>query len=246
MATQRQIESAHINGAKSRGPKTLEGKQRSSRNARKHGITSKTLTTDPQSAAEFHALTAEYVADLRPASPAELSLVEQMADATIRRQLAWAAETEAWNRALAAHDGCMATSFQSLAESNELARILRYETRFERQYHRALDQLLAGRAPGWQNEPEPPTPNPPPYDDFAKRTEPLPFRPRPRCSHPSFSCKTNRNSSGPASRLQNEPEPPTPNPPPKQRTQNEPETPRWNRRPRPPNDERTTTNDERN
>src|SRR5690349_18017406 len=121
MATQRQIESAQINGAKSRGPKTPEGKQRSARNSRKHGLTSKTLPT-----AEFHALLAEYVADLRPSSPAELSLVEQMADATIRQQQAWGAETEAWNRALAAHDGCTATAFQALAESNELARILRH------------------------------------------------------------------------------------------------------------------------
>jgi len=221
MATQRQIESAHINGAKSRGPKTLEGKRRSSRNSRKHGLTSKTLTTDPESAADFHALVAEYAADLCPASPAELSFVQQMADAEIRRQRAWATETEAWNRALAAHNGCTATAFQSLAESNELARILRYETRFERQYHRALDQLLAAPTTRLQNEPEPPTPDPPSHDDLAKRTGPLPVRARPRCSHPSFPCKTNRNSPGPASgmparalRLQNEPEPPTPNPPP--------------------------------
>jgi len=205
MATQRQIESAHINGAKSRGPKTPEGKQRSSRNSHKHGLTSKTLNTDPESAAELHALVAAYVADLRPASPSELSLVAQMVDATIRRQHAWAAETAVWNRALTAHDGCMATAFQSLAESNELARILRYETRFERQYHRALDQLLAARAARLQNEPEPP-----PHDDFAKRTEPLPVRPRPRCSHPSFSCKTNRNSPGPASVVQKKPHSPTP------------------------------------
>jgi len=118
MATQRQIESARINGAKSRGPKTLDGKRRSSTNSRKHGLTSKTLTSDPESAAAFHAAIAEYVADLCPASPAELSLVQQMADAQIRRQHAWAAEAEAWNRALAAHNGCVSTAFQTLAESS--------------------------------------------------------------------------------------------------------------------------------
>src|SRR2546421_6905499 len=100
MATQWQIDSAHINGVKSRGPKTPEGRRRSSRNARKHGLRSKTLTSDPESAAALRAQVAADVADLCPASPAELSFVEQMAEAKIRQEYAWAAETKAWNRAL--------------------------------------------------------------------------------------------------------------------------------------------------
>jgi len=78
MAPPRQIESARINGAKSRGPKTTEEKRRSSMNARKHGLTSTTLANDPESQSDLHVLVAEYVADLRPASPAELSLAQQM------------------------------------------------------------------------------------------------------------------------------------------------------------------------
>ena len=53
-----------------------------------------------------------------------------MAAAKIRQYQAWAAETEAWNRALAANDGCIASTFKSLAESNALACILRYQTSF--------------------------------------------------------------------------------------------------------------------
>jgi len=45
---------------------------------RKHGLTSKAVTTDPESAAEVHAVLAVCAADLGPVSPAELLLVEQM------------------------------------------------------------------------------------------------------------------------------------------------------------------------
>ena len=48
-------------------------------------------------------LVTEYVTDLRPTAPAELSFVHQMADAKVRQQHAWTAETAVWNRALAAH-----------------------------------------------------------------------------------------------------------------------------------------------
>ena len=200
MATQRQIESARINGVKSRGPKTPEGKHRSSMNARKHGLTAKTIATDPESAAALSAIVAGYMADLRPASPEEISLVYQLADSTIRQRQSWAAETAAWNRALAAHDGCLARAAEMLAKSSELACILRYETRFRRQYDRALKQFLAARDLRLRNEPDPSAPaetilpnepdpsasNPPLHGTFAKGTGCIANNPRHRCSHRSF------------------------------------------------------------
>jgi len=214
MATQRQIESARINGVKSRGPKTPEGKRRSSTNSRKHGLTSKTIPSDPESDAAFHAVVARYVADLRPASTRELLLIDQMAAAKIRQRQAWAAETEAWNRALAAHDGCLAKAAEALAESGEWACIIRYETRFTRQYHCALELLLAARDLGLRNESDPSAhrdkifpnepdrsachdtilrnepdsaaSNPPSHSDFAKRTGSIAIHTCRRCSHPCF------------------------------------------------------------
>jgi hypothetical protein len=189
VATHRQIESAHINGATSRGPKALEGKRCSSANARKHGLTSKSIA-DPVSLDALNAAVALYAAEFRPASPAELLLIDQMAAAKIRQNQAKAAETEAWNRALAAH----ARVFRSLADSNEFACILRYQTRFRRQYYRAFPISHVSRLP---HEPE-------------LRNTILPNEPDRSQSVIRF-CRTNRKCRPPirppAPLLRNEPDP---------------------------------------
>ena len=68
---------------------------------------------------------ARYMAGLCPASPTELLLVRQRAICKVRQQQAQAAETEAWNRTLAAHDGCLAKAVKTMAESGEWACIMR-------------------------------------------------------------------------------------------------------------------------
>jgi hypothetical protein len=55
MATDRQVASNRRNGALSRGPKTLAGKARSSRNAVKHGL-SIAITSDRASSREIEVL----------------------------------------------------------------------------------------------------------------------------------------------------------------------------------------------
>jgi hypothetical protein len=48
MRTQRQIEASRINGAKSRGPVTDAGKQKSSRNSRRHCLYARNIEDDIQ------------------------------------------------------------------------------------------------------------------------------------------------------------------------------------------------------
>jgi hypothetical protein len=80
MSRRSRSEQARINGAKSRGPKTPEGKAVSSMNAVKHGR----FIKDPvrlffESTADFELLLQDLVAHFRPATYAERRVVEQLA-----------------------------------------------------------------------------------------------------------------------------------------------------------------------
>jgi len=66
---------------KSTGPRTPEGKARSSQNARTHGCTSRKLLLPEESAEEYAALRGDWLADFAPAAPTALELVEQTAQA---------------------------------------------------------------------------------------------------------------------------------------------------------------------
>jgi hypothetical protein len=79
MATDRQVASNRRNGALSRGPKTLAGKARSSRNAVKHGL-SIAITSDRASSREIEVLArklagaGDSLGQARLAAEAELEL----------------------------------------------------------------------------------------------------------------------------------------------------------------------------
>jgi hypothetical protein len=62
-----QIEASRHNGARSRGPRTQDGKARASANARRHGLCTRTVVLDdPAEQAEFDVLLAGLRAAYRP------------------------------------------------------------------------------------------------------------------------------------------------------------------------------------
>ena len=104
---------SRVNGRESPGPRTAEGKQRSSRNALKHGCYSQflfesmeALGEDPQ---DFVQLRDGLLQSHQPASPAEALLVEDLALRTwpccagarsatsAARRACWAAPGSRWN-----------------------------------------------------------------------------------------------------------------------------------------------------
>lgn len=72
---------ARINGAKSKGPVTPEGLAKSSKNAIRHGLTANEHTLlETEFADEYEEVYNAFIADLRPATKAELRLVEKIAN----------------------------------------------------------------------------------------------------------------------------------------------------------------------
>src|ERR1051326_8416821 len=152
-------ESARINGAKSRGPVTPEGKQRSSRNAVRHGLLAKSVCLTNEDPEKFQELLQDYLDLLQPINNVELRLVEQIASAAFRLERFAGTETALFDLEMdkqAAeiankyqkidHAARFALAFKSLADnSKSLSLYLRYEAAITRQYDRAMKQLLTLR-----------------------------------------------------------------------------------------------------
>src|SRR5258708_19990090 len=79
MPSQLRSDTARANGAKSRGPKSAETKEKSSRNSLRHGFTSRhTILLECENEDEFQDLEQEFAATYQPATPAEQHLVDEM------------------------------------------------------------------------------------------------------------------------------------------------------------------------
>jgi hypothetical protein len=152
--SERKIQSARLNGAKSKGPKTPEGKRRSSYNAVRHGLLSKCTVLATEDPANFEALLQQFVARFEPLDDVEFGMVEEMASATWRMRRGWAVETELMNEAILRQksdasdkdeDRALAAAFKQLAAEPVLGLLHRYETRLSRLYQRALRNLLSLR-----------------------------------------------------------------------------------------------------
>jgi len=160
MSSIRRILSNRANGARSRGPVTVEGKRRSSLNAVSHGLLSDCVLLPGESRESFQQLIAAYFERFGPVDAVELGMIEEMAAASWRLRRAWAIENklladEMDSQPLEGDLDRIAASFRTLASSPELALLHRYETRLHVMYQRAFQNMLLLRTPGIRNEPSP-------------------------------------------------------------------------------------------
>jgi hypothetical protein len=154
--TAKQIAAARANDAKSRGPITEEGKQPSSANATKHGLSAKALCLSVENQEVLEDLRARYIEELKPQGLLESDLVDEIVAARWRMRRAWILETatmdlETDRQAASIQKTFVridlptraAAAFEKLSDEGDTLHMLdRYEARQSRSYHRALRTLL--------------------------------------------------------------------------------------------------------
>jgi hypothetical protein len=124
------------NARLSTGPRTDDGKARSSQNARKHGLTAAQLVIAAEDRNEFEDLLAQFQIDIQPQGALQQMLFDQLVAA-------------AWNlrriRRMEAELTASAQSYLDILDNPELTakldRLARHQTRFERSFHRSLREL---------------------------------------------------------------------------------------------------------
>ena len=157
MASERRILANRANAAKSTGPTSPAGKQKSSRNSRRHGMLARTIVLDGESLTRFTALLATLKEELQPQTGIESALVESMAVARWRQMRLWGMEKAGIAYEIQKQESSsdsqdtmerdaptrVALAFRALSDhSRSLELMNRYETRYDRQYGRALERLI--------------------------------------------------------------------------------------------------------
>src|SRR6516225_8427201 len=92
MTTEKQIAANRENAKKSTGPRTLDGRRKTRRNAFRHGLTAETLVEPVEDRAAYEALRAKINEDYRPATNLERQLVGRLVSLLWRLRRATAIE----------------------------------------------------------------------------------------------------------------------------------------------------------
>ncbi len=202
MSSIRRLVSSRMNAAHSTGPRTPAGKQRSSRNALRHGCRSRKPLPDAENAVEnavenqspanFTRILHDYLASFGPTTPEEHALIAEMAAARSRQSRVQLRQTQMWNQAAETHH-TPAAVWTALCETPGFVSLDRYEIACHRIYYRALDRFRALRrahkhkyAPTKPLYPSlmlPPRPKAPPF------LMPAPFPPATPVKPPSANCR---------------------------------------------------------
>lgn len=151
-------EASRLNGAKSRGPVTEEGKQRSSLNALRHGLTAakdKAFVCQNEDQAAWDSIYEDFVARFAPIGPVEHDLIAELTQARWRLRRSSTIETGVLDHEMDRQSASLETryeqvdecsrislAFEHIARNNRTIDVLsRYEARARRGFERTLTQL---------------------------------------------------------------------------------------------------------
>ena len=132
---QAQADANRRNAQLSTGPRTEEGKARSSQNSRTHGLTAKDLVIQPQDLEEFESLQGALKTELVPVGELESEHFDHVLQATWNLRRCRRLETS-----LAAGG---VDPLVNESQAKVVDRIQRYQRQTERSYHRSLAELKA-------------------------------------------------------------------------------------------------------
>jgi len=156
MPSVRKLQSARLNGAKSKGPKTPNGKAIASLNALRHGLAAKTVVLCNESHDRFNTVHDAYIDEFDPQTNAESDAIEEMVIAKWRHRRYWGVEAatldlqmdkqaEEIAKTFSKTDEMtrLSIAFQTLADNSNALRLLdRYLAGIRRDYDRAFQRLL--------------------------------------------------------------------------------------------------------
>jgi hypothetical protein len=149
------IDRAAINRANSQhstGPRTESGKQRSSLNALRHGLTACSAVLPSEDPAAYEAHRRQFLDEYQPATATETQLVHELADTSWRLNRIPLLEADLLNRAANPPTEQAAIDFD-IVDAHRLLNSLSVQSqRLSRQFQKALDQLLDIQAERHQRE----------------------------------------------------------------------------------------------
>jgi hypothetical protein len=149
MPTAKQIAASRLNGQKSNGPATPEGKAKSRFNALKHGIHAETRIIFDETAEDLAELAADFHEQYSPADAAERFLVDTLVHNEWRLRRMRCVEAALWQTGVDTYlnqhmELEAATSSDAFGASAPVfERLQRIVNCCERNYHRALKALVA-------------------------------------------------------------------------------------------------------
>ena len=129
------------NAQHSTGPRTVAGKQRSSQNALRHGLTAATVVLPSEDAAQYEAHCRQFLDEYQPATPTETQLVQELVDTAWRLNRIPLLEASLLARAENPSSEQAAIDFDIVDAHRLIAGINLQGARLSRQFQKTVDKL---------------------------------------------------------------------------------------------------------
>ena len=140
MSTQKQIEANRRNALKSTGPKSGEGKEKSSMNALRHGLTATQAVLPHENEDDYEKLREGLLQSYAPQDSAELAIVEELVNANWRLLRLHRVERHYWDKLGGSYNRGDEGISEALIQTpdRQMRNFFRYYAQIERSYYKAL------------------------------------------------------------------------------------------------------------